>query len=82
MTREQLVQVVRLLTVQETFDEFDLAPLLIEVVFLAQFEYGWENGTAQDMLFNSTALHLAVYFDLETVARVLLAQSSASLSFA
>ena len=35
----------------------------------------------ENALLNSTALHVAIYFDLETVVRVLLPYAGAALSF-
>ena len=37
--------------------------------------------TVQNVLVNSTVLHLVVYFDLENVAKVLLPQAGAAVDF-
>ena len=73
---------VKLLAVQELLDEVDLAPLLSEVTFLAQIDNGQCNGTMEDVLENSTVVNVAVCFDLEDVARVVLPLAGVVLSFA
>ena len=96
--RKQLVQVVKLLTEQGVLDENDLAPLLSEVAFLARVDYDnyidckgsddndgyddWWSASEEDVLVNCTALQLAVHFDLENAARVLLPQAGAAVCFA
>ena len=90
---KQLVQALKLLTVQGTVDEVELAPLLMEVSFLAQQQEGQQHGNtgtsatdsevdnelAENELVHQTALHLAVYFNLENVASLLLPHAGEAL---
>ena len=86
MARKQLVQVVKLLPEQGVLDEYNLASLLSEVAFLARVDLrldydGRWSVSEEDMFVNCTALHLAVHYDLEDAARVLLPQAGAALRF-
>ena len=93
LAKKQAFQVVKLLTVQGLLDEVDLAPLLAEVIFAAHGlqEDSSENlereledqiEEADDLLVNSTALHLAVHYGLDNVVMVLLPQAGAALHYA
>ena len=65
---KQSIHVVNLLTVQGALDQIELVPLLTELTFLAQVADGEQDGISEQVLVNSTALHLAVHFDLESIA--------------
>lgn len=58
---------LKLVTVQGALDEVDSAPLLTELIFLAQVDKAnvWELGVEEFELVNSTALHLAIHFHLD-----------------
>lgn len=96
VAQQQSKQLLNLLEAQETVDLIDLAPLVTEVAFLVQVREGgatnsvgrwqWDptsaNGTEEDALVSSTALHLAIRLRLDNVAAALIPLAAAALRFA
>ena len=82
------MQLAKILTAQEVLGEIDLAPLLTEVLFLVREGHqddgagDAENDELEDLLFNATTLHLAVQFDLQGIAKVLLPHAGTALRVA